>query len=80
MIQPKKKGKGVSVMVWGAFYRVGEQSNLLWLGRDFNAKRNGYTARLYIRCLKDQLPSLWEPGLLFMQDNAPIYTSRLARE
>ena len=30
--------------------------------------------------LEDQLPSLWEPGLLFMQDNAPIHTSRLARE
>ena len=79
MIQPKKKGKGVSVMVWGAFYGVGEQSNLLWLGRDPDAKRNGYTARSYIGCLEDQLPSMWEPGLLFMQDNAPIHTSRLAR-
>lgn len=79
MIQPKKKGKGVTVMVWGAFYGAGEQSNLLRLGRDPDAKRNGYTARSYIGALEDQLPSLWEPGLLFMQDNAPIHTSRLAR-
>lgn len=66
-------------MVWGAFYGVGEQNNLLQLGQDPNAKRNGYTTRLYIGALKDQLPSLWEPGLLFIQDNALIYTSRLAR-
>ena len=66
MIQPKKKGKGVSVMVWGTFYGVGEQSNLLRLGRDPDAKRNGYTVRSYIGVLEDQLPSLWEPGLLFI--------------
>ena len=30
--------------------------------------------------LDDQLPTLWEPGLFFMQDNASIYTSRLARQ
>ena len=29
MIQPKKKGRRVTVMVWGAYYRKGEQSNLL---------------------------------------------------
>ena len=43
MIQPYPKGKGVSVMVWGAF--VGkEQSNLICMTRDSDAKRNSYTA------------------------------------
>ena len=30
--------------------------------------------------LDEALPILWELGLLFMQDNASIYTSRLARQ
>ena len=34
MIQPYPKGKGISVMVSGAFYGAGEQSSLLRLGRD----------------------------------------------
>ena len=80
MIQPKKKGKDVSVMVWGAFYGVGEQSNLLRLARDPNSPRQGYSAVSYVGVLDDQLPTLWEPGLLFMQDNASIHTSRLARQ
>ena len=80
MIQPKKKGKDVSVMVWGAFYGVGEQSNLLRLARDPNSGRQGYSAASYVGVLDEALPTLWEPGLLFMQDNASIHTSRLARQ
>ena len=80
MIQPKKKGKDISVIVWGAFYGVGEQSNLIRLARDPNSARQGYSAVSYVAVLDDQLPTLWEPGLLFIQDNASIHTSRLARK
>ena len=80
MIQPKKKGKDISVIVWGAFYGVGEQSNLLRLARDLNSGRQGYSAASYVGILDEALPTLWEPGLLFMQDNASIHTSRLARQ
>ena len=67
-------------MVQGAFYGVGEQSNLLRLVRDPNSSRQGYSAASYIGVLNEALPTLWEPGLLFMQDNASIHTSRLARQ
>ena len=80
MIQPYKKGKGVSVMVWGAFYSRGEQSGLLRLGRDPDAKKNRYTAASYVGVLDEELPTLFEPGLLFIQDNAPIHISRLVKE
>ena len=50
------------------------------MGRDPNTKRNGYTAASYVGVLDEELPTLFEPGLLFMQDNAPIHTSRLVRE
>ena len=77
MIQPKKCGKDVSVMVWGAFYGVGEQSNLIRLARDPTSGRQGYSAASYVGVLDEALPTLWEPGLLFMQDNA---LSVLARQ
>lgn len=80
MIQSYKKGKGVSVMIWGVFYGRGEQSGLLRLSRDPDAKRNGYTAASYVGVLDEELPTLYEPGLLFMQDNAFIHISRLVRE
>lgn len=66
MIQPYKKGKGISIIIWGAFYGRGEQSGLLWLGRDPDAKRNGYTAASYVGVLNEELSTLFEPGLLFM--------------
>ena len=66
MIQPKKYGKDVSMMIWGAFYRTGEQSNLIRLVRDLNSPRQGYSAALYMGVLDDQLPILWEPGLFFI--------------
>ena len=79
MIQPYLKGKGVSVMVWGAF--VGkEKSNLVRMVRNPDTKRNGYTAASYMDLLDGKIPTMWEPGLLFMQDNAPIHTARIVRE
>lgn len=53
-------------MVWGIFYGRGEQSGLLRLGRDPDVKRNGYTAASYVGVLDKELPTLFEPGLLFM--------------
>ena len=41
---------------------------------DPEAKRGGVTAAVYLEVLQDELPTLWEPGLFFMQDNASIHT------
>lgn len=75
MVEPYRKGHGVSVMVWGAFYGT-EASNLVVMKRDSGAQSNGYTASSYIDTLEAELPSLYEPGLVFMQDNAPIHKAR----
>lgn len=42
--------------------------------------RQGYLAALYIGILNKALPTLWEPGFLFMQDNTSIHTSYLTRQ
>ncbi|THC88491.1 hypothetical protein EYZ11_012060 [Aspergillus tanneri] len=74
-IQPYKKGKGVRVMVWAAIWGK-KRSDLVRLERDFEAKKNGYTANSYLALLEELLPSIWEPGLIFMHDNARIHSAK----
>ena len=62
-------------MIWGAFWGS-ERSNLYLLDRDFESKKHGYSAASYIKVLNDNLTGIWEPGLVFMQDNAPIHSAK----
>lgn len=57
MIQPYKKGRGVSVMVWGAFYGK-ERANLVVMSRDQSSIRQGYSANSYIEVLDEAIPTL----------------------
>ena len=50
------------------------------IARDPDAKKNGYTAGSYVDLLDEEIPTMWEPGLLFMQDNTPIHTAKIVRE
>ena len=44
--------------------------------RDWESKKHGYSAASYIKVLDHNLSELYEPGLVFMQDNAPIHSAR----
>jgi len=77
MIQPVKKGKDISVMVWAAFSGALGRSDLIVMERDPDAPKGGYSAQSYLKVLEDQLPGIWEPGLIYMQDNAPIHKARI---
>ena len=66
-------------MFWGVI-RYGVLSNLILCYGDPDAKRGGVTARVYRDISEEELPKLMEPDIIFMQDNAPIYTSRLVRK
>jgi hypothetical protein len=46
---------------------------ITFLERDFKSKKQGYSAKSYLEVLEANLFSIWEPGLKFIQDNAPIY-------
>ena len=72
MIQPVPKGKG---MVWGAFWDEG-RSDLYKLDRDSESKKLGYSANSYLEILDNNLLGIWQPGLIFMQDNAPIHKAK----
>jgi transposase len=71
-------GKAFSNMVWGAFWDSG-RSDLYLLDRDFESKKHGYSAASYIQILDHNLAGIWEPELVFMQDNAPIHRARKSK-
>ena len=60
-------------MIWGAVW-IGGRSDIVIMELDENSKKNGYNANSYIGVLKDQLPTIYNPGMKFMQNNAPIHT------
>jgi hypothetical protein len=39
-----------------------------------DSKRGGVISAVYLEILENILPTLWEPGLEFMQDNAKVHT------
>ena len=66
-------------MVWGAFCMRG-RSDLYKLARDFEAKKMGHSANSYLELLNDNLLEIWEPGFIFVQDNAPIHTAKKVKK
>ena len=65
MIQPFKKGKDICVMIWGAIYGNG-RSDIVFLERDPNLEKLGYTANSYLTILREQIPRTYEPGRTIM--------------
>ena len=49
------------------------KSDLVVIEGDENAKRGGVTTKVYIKVLREYLPTILEHDSVFMQDNAPIY-------
>jgi transposase len=78
-IKPYTKGKGLSIMIWAAIWGMGH-SEITFLERDFESKKQGYSAKSYLEVLEANLFSIWEPGLEFMQDNAPIHSAHLIQQ
>ena len=63
-------------MIWGAF-SAERRSELIFMLGDLESKRGGVTSAVYLEVLENQLPTLWEPGLVFMQDNTSIHTAKV---
>jgi hypothetical protein len=52
------------------------EQNLLLLECDEESERGGYSANSYLKILKEEMPKCFEPGRIFMQDNASIHTAK----
>ena len=51
-----------------------KRSNLYAGKQDFASKKNGYFASFYIKVLDDNFLEIYQSDLVFMNDNASIYT------
>ena len=80
MIQTFDKGKGISVMVWGAIFSSCERSELVIMERDMASAKQGYSANSYLQTLEEGLLDITQDEdfleLIFMQDNARIHTAK----
>jgi transposase len=47
---------------------------------DPESKQGRVTSAVYLEILEDELLTLWEPGLIFMQDGASIHTACLIKD
>ncbi len=53
---------------------------LIFMLRDEENKRHGYTSGSYISALEDGLLPIYQPGQPFQQDNAQIHISKMTKE
>ena len=59
-------------MFWAAFgFKC--KSNLVVIEGDKDAKRRAIIIKVYIKVLREYLPTILEYNSIFMQDNAPIH-------
>ena len=70
----------MSIMVSAAFWGDGQCSDLLILERDFESKKNRYSANSYLALLEELVVPNYTDDLIFMQDNAPIHTTNKVKE
>jgi hypothetical protein len=70
-------------MVWGCFWDIGRTS-LYLMDRDFESKKHRYSTNSYLEVLDaivaPAITEINDPGYIFMQDNASIYTAFTVRD
>lgn len=62
-------------MVWAAIWLKG-RSKLVVMERDESSERGGYSRWSYIEALEEGLFPIYQPGIIFQQDNAKIHTAK----
>lgn len=65
-------------MFWSAFSAT-RRTALVALHGDPDSLRRGVTARQVLACLQENLPTICEPGSIFMQDNASTHRARIVQ-
>lgn len=73
-VETYKKGRDISIMVWGAIW-IGGRSDLDIMVRDADGG-GGFTANSYIATLERTMGVWLHPSRIFMQDNAPIHKAK----
>lgn len=78
-VQPKAKPTRHSQMFWAGFSWY-TRSALTPLQGDPLAKKGGVSGNTIRALYEDVLPTVCEPGTIFLQDNAPTHTARVVQD
>ena len=79
MTQLYNKDKNKSVMIWTCFEDDSWKSDLVFMSDDPDAKQERVTSAVYLEVLEEQMSTLWESGLIYMQDEASIHTAHIIK-
>ena len=79
MINSYKKDKDINVMIWDVIYG-NERSDIVLMKRDPNSNKSEYLFNSYLVVLYDQIPRIYEPNRIFIQNNVLIYTVKKVKK
>ena len=80
MIQLYNKDKNKSVMIWTCFENDSQKSDLVFMSDDSEAKQKKVTSAVYLKVLEEQMSTLWESDLIYMQNKASIHTTHIIKK
>ena len=66
-------------MIWACFEDDDQKSDLVFMSDDSDAKQKKIISAVYLKILKEQMPTLWESDLIYMQDEASIHTAHIIK-
>ena len=67
-----------TIMIWAAMRADGRI--VYRIVRNFYGGGSTQTAEVYRRLLQDVIPEIYEPGQVWLQDNAPVHTAHIVRD
>ena len=80
MIQFYNKDKNKSVMIWACFENDDQKSDLVFMSDDSDAKQREITSAVYLKVLEEQMSTLWESDLIYMQNEASIHIACIIKK
>jgi len=72
-ISTYNKSKDLSIIIWATIWKH-HRSNIVFITRDPESPKDGYSANLYLQVLEDQVLTIYKLGWRWQQDNASIHT------
>lgn len=75
----QKPPKGVRVMIWAAL-RADGRIKLIFCDDYLTDYSEKITAKVYLQILQEIIPEIYEPGDLWIQDNAPIHNAYIIKD
>ena len=59
---------------------MGGRSDVIMMQKNETTVKKSYTQSSYIQVLEEAIPRCWQPGQIFMQDNAPIHKAGAVKQ